>query len=171
MNKHIKQRGFTLIELLIVIAVMAILMSVVFVALNPMARFEDARNNTRWTDVDAILSAIKLHQVDNDGRYLDSISALTEGTEYMIGTGEDGCGSYSSACNSVNVQPDCVDLEPLATNGYLPSVPYDEKGDPAASDDFTFYYLIKHSNGAITIGSCNPEQGSNETMPNISVKR
>jgi len=88
-DKTIKQslRGFTLIELLIVIAVMAILTSVVFVALNPLGRFQDARNNRRWTDVNAILQAVKLDQVDNGGLYVEEITNLTADLYYMIGEG------------------------------------------------------------------------------------
>ena len=60
-------KGFTLIELLIVIAIIAILAAVVFVSLDPLTRFQDARDARRWTDVDAVLSAMKLDQVDQGG--------------------------------------------------------------------------------------------------------
>lgn len=166
-----EKKGFTLIELLIVIAVTAILMSVVFVALNPLARFQEARNNTRWSDVEAILSAIKLHQVDNKGSYLPALDNLKVGSEYMIGTGEDGCGAYSAACNAVNLQTDCVDLTGLKTAGYLPDVPIDKKANSDATEEFTFYYLMKHDNGAITVGACNPEKGLADSVPSIYVKR
>ena len=53
------QRGFTLIELLIVIAIIAILAGVVFVSLDPLQRFLDARDAARWTDVTAVLSAVR----------------------------------------------------------------------------------------------------------------
>ncbi|MCD4761647.1 type II secretion system GspH family protein, partial [bacterium] len=82
-----KQQGFTLIELLIVIGVIAILAALAFVALNPLARFQDARNAERWSDVNAILGAIKLDQVDNGGTYNDVIVALTSDLYYQIGAG------------------------------------------------------------------------------------
>ena len=86
-KKSAARHGFTLIELLIVIAIVAILATVVFVALNPVARFEDARNSRRWSDVNAILSSIKLSQVDKRG-YIAAISALdtTISVAYQIGT-------------------------------------------------------------------------------------
>lgn len=172
------RKGFTLIELLIVIAVMAILTTVVFVALNPLARFQDSRNNRRRTDVNAILQAIKLHQVDNSGSYLTAIQTIIDGSnqdlEFMIGEGDSGDYSggltgLSSACDAVDLSG-MVDLSGLTSAGYLPDIPYDPSIS-TADYDFSFYYLIVHTNGAITIGACGPEQGSAATTPTITVKR
>lgn len=44
MKRHTMNKGFTLIEILVVIAIIAILATVVFVALDPVTRFADARN-------------------------------------------------------------------------------------------------------------------------------
>lgn len=163
-----KINAFTLIELLIVIAVMAILTSVVFVALNPLGRFQDARNNTRWTDVNTILQAIKIDQVDNGGTYLTEISDLTADLYYMIGEG--------STCNltcanpTVVLQSDCVDLVSLADEGYMPSVPYDPNAT-GADTDHSYYYMLRATNGTITVGSCSEEAGSGASTPQISVSR
>src|SRR3990167_4091475 len=112
--------GFTLIELLIVIAIIAILAGVVFVSLNPLKRFQDARNAARWTDVTAVLSAIKVDQVDNGGGYLTSVGDITEtGTNYAIGVGSGDATSCSAATTSSRY----VDLTELATQGYLARIP------------------------------------------------
>lgn len=168
MKKIKDYTGFTLIELLIVISVLAILATVVFVALNPLARFENARNSRRWTDVNAVLSAIKLDQVDNGGSYMADITDLTEDLNYQIGAG--------SACNdtclnpTVTLQTDCVDLSELMDQGYLPSIPIDPF-DTGASEDESRYYLRVNSNGSITVGSCSEEMGTNTSLPDISVTR
>lgn len=167
-NSQNKKQGFTLIELLIVIAVMAILTTVVFVALNPLARFQDARNNRRWTDVEAILSGLKLDQVDNGGAYVASVSALSVGAYYMIGTGT-GC-NLTCANPTVTLETVCVDISAIVTEGYLPAVPFDPF-EASASSEHTFYYLLKNSNGSIEIGSCSEEAGSGAAMPTILVKR
>lgn len=59
--------GFTLIELLLVIAIIGILVVTVFVALNPVKRFQEARDARRSTDVETLLTAIHLYISDNAG--------------------------------------------------------------------------------------------------------
>ena len=81
------KKGFTLIELLIVIAIIAIVASVVFVALNPVARFQDARDSQRWQDIEAVVGAARLHQIDNLGKLPTGI----DDTLKMIGTDATGC--------------------------------------------------------------------------------
>ena len=60
------KKGFTLIELLIVIAIIAVLAAAVFVALDPLTRFSDARDATRASDITQILSAIKIDNTNTD---------------------------------------------------------------------------------------------------------
>ena len=175
------KKGFTLIELLIVIAIIAILAGVVFVSLNPLKRFEDARNAARWTDVTALLSAIKVDQVDNGGQYLDgaagfSVADLVNGETYMISN--DTATVPSSGCNtSCSVVTDannCVSLDNgtagLVSEGYLARLPVSPPGaatwDSGTLADKTGYYISKSANGSITIGACDAEGG--ET---ISVNR
>ncbi len=146
------QKGFTLIELLIVIAIIAILAGVVFVALDPLTRFQDARDSTRWQDVTAVLSAIKINQVDNRGYYLATIAATTPGLNYIVGTATSGCDSGCTAVTST--QATCVDLTGLVTDGYLGELPVDPNGGTSAK---TLYYLSRSANGIVTVGSCVPE--------------
>ncbi len=66
-NNWKNKKGFTLLELLIVIAIIATIAVVVFVALDPLTRFVDARNIQRWQDIGSIADSIRLYQVDNNG--------------------------------------------------------------------------------------------------------
>ncbi|KKR90333.1 MAG: hypothetical protein UU36_C0007G0005 [Candidatus Uhrbacteria bacterium GW2011_GWE2_41_1153] len=61
------KKGFTLIELLIVIAIIAILAAAIFVALDPVTRFQEARDARRYNDLNNTLTAVVTDQVDNGG--------------------------------------------------------------------------------------------------------
>jgi prepilin-type N-terminal cleavage/methylation domain-containing protein len=162
--------GFTLIELLIVIAIIAILAAVAFVALDPLTRFQDARDSSRWSDVSAILSAIKVDQVDNGGSYVSGVNtdtsggATVAGTEYMITSTATTTGCNVAECAVVAATDQCVDLEDLSTEGYLGSVPVSPNGSGSWSSDHTGYYMIKNSNGSVTIGACEAENISSITV-------
>ncbi len=142
------KRGFTLIELLIVIAIIAIIATVVFVALNPLQRFKDARNSVRQQNISAILSAIKINQVDNRGNYLESIRNITADLNYIIGTDTSGC---DIGCTASTTQSSCVDLTGLVTAGYIRQIPIESNGGTSAK---TLYYLNRASTGVVSIGAC-----------------
>lgn len=162
-------KGFTLVELLIVIAVLAILAGIVMVALNPMARFQDSRNAKRATDVQAILSAIKLHQVDNGGDYHANIMAMTPNTYYQIGTLTTGCNT-ECLNPTVTLQASCIDLFSFVDNGYLADIPFDPNAT-GASFDKSGYFLYKFDSGQMLVGSCHEELGSNSEIKPIESSR
>lgn len=153
-----KEKGFTLIELLIVISILAVLASVVFVALDPLSRFQDARDSARWNDATALLSAIKIDQVDNRGSYITAIQNLTADTAYMISS-----ATTTSGCNVTCDVPiastnNCVNLEGLVAEGYIGSLPISANGEGNWTAAYTGYYIIKTSTGTITIGACESEK-------------
>jgi prepilin-type N-terminal cleavage/methylation domain-containing protein len=169
-------KGFTLIELLIVIAVIAIIAAVVFVALDPLTRFQDARDSTRWTDVTGILDAVKVDQVDNKGSYVAEISGLTAGEVYMISNGIPGdadCDGENTYCD-VDVTTEgvpgdhCVNLRSLVTEGYLGDIPISPIGNSAASwnASTTGYTIQRDSTGIVHVRSCESENSTD-----ISVSR
>jgi prepilin-type N-terminal cleavage/methylation domain-containing protein len=165
--KRRRRSGFTLIELLIVIVILALLAAIAFVALDPGTRFEDARDTERQSDVSSILSAIKFHQVDNNGALLASINSATNGTVYMLVNGSSmttGCDDNNASCDtSVTADTSCVNVAGLVTGGYLTSMPVSPAGAVTWDDGDTGgeegsgYTLTKASTGTITIKACESE--------------
>ena len=101
------QGGFTLIELLVVIGILAILLAITLLALNPTQHFQGARNAQRSSDVTAILDGIYEYEAAHTGSLPPSVSGVTS-TPTFIGTG------------ASEINP-CTDLVPT----YLADMPLD----------------------------------------------
>ena len=72
-----RQRGFSLIELLIVIGILAILLAITLLALNPTKHFQGARNAQRSSDVTAILDSIYEYEAAHSGSLPASVAGVT----------------------------------------------------------------------------------------------
>lgn len=66
--KRVNAKGFTLIELLVVIGILAILLAITLVALNPRQNFQQANDTQRQSDVNAILNAVNQYAAQNNGQ-------------------------------------------------------------------------------------------------------
>lgn len=143
-NKPTKTTGFTLVELLIVVAIITILAVLVFVALDPITRFSDARNSRRWSDVNSILTAVHEYIVDNDGVLPTGVST----SEKQLGT----CGSGGDTiCTSAAAT--CLDLSTTLAV-YLKAIPIDPQSETSVT---TYYSVVTDSNNIITVSACNAE--------------
>lgn len=141
------QKGFTLVELLVVILIISILSVTVFVALNPVKRFADARDSRRWTDIDSILTAVHEYIVDNGGTAPAGITT----SELQLGTAATGCNTTN--CTTPPTGAACVDLS-TALAPYLKKIPTDPKVGTAAT---TGYKIVKDANGIVTVSACASE--------------
>ncbi len=157
------QRGLTLIELLVVVTILGILAAAIFVALNPVKLFKDSRDVVRRQDVETILTAIGLYQVNSGGINPTEIQGLTAGRVYMITDGAQatGCDDYGTNGCDTEVYGDsyCADLDELVDNGYLGDIPISPTGTTTWSEDMTGYTIEKSSNGNIFIRACESESG------------
>ncbi len=110
-----RQAGFTLIELLVVIGILAILLAIVLIAINPARQFAQANNTKRNSDVQTILNAIHQYAADNAGTLPPGLTAGM-GTTAISST---GLGTNASAfCTSlVNIYLAALPQDPLSNNG------------------------------------------------------
>ncbi|OGG11901.1 hypothetical protein A2Z00_00920 [Candidatus Gottesmanbacteria bacterium RBG_13_45_10] len=79
------RKGFTLIELLVVIGILAVLLAITLIAINPARQFSQANNTKRSSDVNAILNAVDQFAADNKGALPTNMPAA--GTVATIGNG------------------------------------------------------------------------------------
>ncbi len=118
-KKHIpfQANGFTLIEILIVIGIIAILATIVIIAINPSRQFAQARNTQRVSNVNTILNAIGQRIADNKGLFpVDTgCPVVTAGTVYTIGIGSGTFISTSTPPATALIDMSCL------TPTYIPS--------------------------------------------------
>ncbi len=146
------RRGFTLIELLLVIGIIAILASIVIVAINPTKQLGDARNAQRRSDVNTVLNAVYQYAIDNNGTLPSGIPTGSTAAKQVCRATISG-----SACATANG----VSLLVL-TGSYIVSIP----GDPqiASGTGYSNYMIYRDTQGRVTVYSASAEQGASITV-------
>lgn len=66
-NLTFNKKGFTLIELLVVIGILAVLLAIVLIAINPARQFAQANDTKRRNDSLQILNAVWQYAAENNG--------------------------------------------------------------------------------------------------------
>ena len=161
------RRGFTLIELIIVVAIIAIIAAAVFTALDPAKRLHASRNGRRWSDVTAVLGAIKTYQTDNGGSLPSSIDTAS-GSVQFLGTSVGTCGSLTCVGQTV-VSSSCGADFTSTLRPYLKSIPTDPSTGNASN---TRYYVNQDAYGIVSVGACDAEgesSGGGGTAPTVQV--
>ena len=141
-----KTNAFTLIELLVVIGILAILLTITLIAINPGRQFSQSNDTKRSSDVNAILNAVHQYAADHKGVLPGGITS----TATAMG-------------NATGLVDFCSDVVPL----YLAAFPVDPQtnngaGEGAAwdctgTDVTTNYTILTAANNRITVAAPDAE--------------
>lgn len=137
MQNRSAQKGFTLIELLVVIGILAILLSIVLIAINPARQFGQANDTKRMSAVTQILNAVGAYSADNRGNLPLGIPT----------------GSTSAALEISDTGADiCADI----VGTYIPALPVDPSLNQPDIDNCgaayaTGYTIVQDANGRVTV--------------------
>ena len=161
-----KNKGFTLIEIVVVIGIIAILATIVIIAINPARQFAQARNSQRVSNVNSLLNAIGQNIADNKGIFTCAAGAIP-----------------TAAATDMKKVAGGYDIRPCIVPKYMAEMPYDPgtaagvtgsntcvdtvPGDCATgSYDSTYNVKADATTGRVTVSAPNAEL----TVP-ISVTR
>ena len=108
-----ERRGFTLIELLVVIGILAVLLAITLIAINPARQFSQANDTKRSSDVNAILNAIDQYAADTKGALPAGIPDTAAGAA-VIGN---GVGQVDICAALVTRYLAALPVDPLTANG------------------------------------------------------
>ena len=132
-----KNKGFTLIELLVVIGILAILLAITLIAINPARQFGQANDTKRRSDITQILNAVGQYSASNTGQIPAEITTIAQ------------------PINIANFPIMCTQLVP----NYIPALPMDPNqannqagiSDCATSGWATGYTIVRDANNRITV--------------------
>jgi type IV pilus assembly protein PilA len=151
-----KKRGFTLIEILVVIGIIALLATIVIVAVNPAKQFAQARNSQRTSNVNAILNSIGQRFADNKGVFAGA---------YTIGANTYTCGPIPLVATGINTTM-AADIVTATGNlgcltpTYISSMPTDPGTIVAPA---TGYTVDVDAAGHVTV--CAPNAANETALP------
>lgn len=144
------QSGFTLIELLIVIGILAVLMGIVLIAINPARQFSQANNTKRQSDTTALLNAIGQYESDHKGVLPGGLTA-NGATQEISNTGANVCSSL------IPTYIASLPVDPL-TNGGTPI------STCSGTYDTGYQVSVSTTNNRVTVSAPNAELGTTITV-------
>ncbi|TSC88143.1 MAG: Uncharacterized protein G01um101416_166 [Microgenomates group bacterium Gr01-1014_16] len=109
------RKAFTLIELLVVIGVLAVLLAITLIAINPARQFSQSNDTKRSSDVNAILNAVHQYAADNKGTLPAGIT--TTGKLIRLSNPADPATDANICAALVPTYLAALPVDPLTNNG------------------------------------------------------
>lgn len=149
-----RTKGFTLIELLVVIGILAILLAVTLIAINPARQFASANDTQRRSDIKAILDAVNQYNVEQKG---DWPLGVEDGTTKQIAAPA-GSANTDLCFQLVTKYMAAMPTDPMSGHNGKPLYPC-----PA---DYNTEYTIRRDGDRITVSA-----PLKELAPQIEITR
>lgn len=152
-GSNLNKKGFTLIELLVVIGILAVLLAITIIAINPARQFANANNTARRSAVTQVLNALGAYVAENQGQLPAEITNLAADT--------------ATELNATNFPALCALLVPTYISA-LPADPALNDGDGVEAADCaagtptwdTNYTVSRDANNRITVAAPGAENAA-----------
>lgn len=156
-------KGFTLIEILIVIGIIAILATIVIIAINPARQFAQARDTQRVSNVNAILNAIGQRIADNKGIFGGTSGGLTCSAIPAATTADQRLSilNDTSVTTATTIGLGCI------VPTYMSVLPFDPSTSTGTDTHYDLVVETIAEGGRITVDAPDSEIAS----PDISITR
>jgi len=149
------KKGFTLIELLIVIAILALLMSIIIITLNPAELLKKSRDTKRVSDLNALRTAINLYVTDKAAPDLDLYGTCGTNTWLSL-SGNDDCTALAShQCTTTNRLTTGsgwipINFGSISSGSPLSALPVDPTNASSTTPFSNLYYAYQCNTAAST---------------------
>lgn len=141
------QKGFTLVELLVVIGILATLLAITLIAINPARQFSQSNNTQRNSNVNAILNAVHQYGADNRGALP---AGITTTVQNIANTGADICADIITRYMAA------LPRDPSISGGNIT--------DCTAAYDTGYTIVTSAADNRITVAAPNAELGASITV-------
>jgi prepilin-type N-terminal cleavage/methylation domain-containing protein len=142
-----QKKGFTILEMLLVVTLIAILLSISLVAINPNRSLAQARNLSRKVDIKNINDALEAYKAVSGSLIVDKI---TKHYKEICDTGNKNSSDSLPSSNYCEGKLDLRSLVPI----YISSIPKDSQVTESGG---TGYEVAKDKNNKITIKATKSE--------------